>query len=370
MTTDSSRIKVCFVAPKAYPLFNPQVEAVFGGAEVDLYYLATELAKDDDFEVSFVTADYGQEPVETIENVRIIKTLNFKENSLLGALKVWQGLKKADAQIYLIKTLSPGVLLVALFCRAKDRIFLFRTSNTNSCDGTYLKQHPIWGRVYMRTLRMAKIVFVQNKSDRRSLERIAGIAATVMANGCRVVGAPQGRRDTILWVGRSASIKKPMRFIELAEQIPDEHFTMICQRAVGDRYFEILSERAKEIKNLEFIERVPFNQIDEYFRRAKLLVNTSDAEGFPNTFIQACQHGVAIVSLKVNPDGFINEYKCGICCEDQAIGLAEAVSTLLEGDRYVELGANGRAYAEKEHDVGEIINRYKKLFRTMSRRGG
>ncbi len=54
-----SPIRVCFISPKAYPLFNPNVEAVFGGAEVDLYYLATELAKDDSFTVSFITADYG-----------------------------------------------------------------------------------------------------------------------------------------------------------------------------------------------------------------------------------------------------------------------------------------------------------------------
>ena len=58
--------------PKAYPLFNPQIKTVFGGAEVDLYLLATELAKDNDFAVSFITADYGQPPIETIAGVKII----------------------------------------------------------------------------------------------------------------------------------------------------------------------------------------------------------------------------------------------------------------------------------------------------------
>ena len=58
-----NKIKVCFVCPKAYPLFNETVEGVFGGSEVDLYYLGTELAKDGDFDVSFVVADYGQPPL-------------------------------------------------------------------------------------------------------------------------------------------------------------------------------------------------------------------------------------------------------------------------------------------------------------------
>ena len=53
-------ISICFVMPKAYCLFNPEVEGVFGGSEVDLYYLSTELAKDEDYHVSFIVADYGQ----------------------------------------------------------------------------------------------------------------------------------------------------------------------------------------------------------------------------------------------------------------------------------------------------------------------
>ena len=68
-TVKEAPIRVCFIAPKAYPLFNPAVKGVLGGAEVDLYFLATELAKDKNFVVTFITADYGQEETETIEGV-------------------------------------------------------------------------------------------------------------------------------------------------------------------------------------------------------------------------------------------------------------------------------------------------------------
>ena len=60
MKDKNGKIRVCFVSPKAYPIFNPDIESVFGGAEVDLYMIATELAKDPDFNVSFIAADYGQ----------------------------------------------------------------------------------------------------------------------------------------------------------------------------------------------------------------------------------------------------------------------------------------------------------------------
>ena len=86
------KIEICFIAPKAYPLFHPETSGVFGGAEVDLYILAVELAKDEKFKVSFVTADYGQNQHSIINNVQIIKSLNFKSNFLIGAARIWKAM--------------------------------------------------------------------------------------------------------------------------------------------------------------------------------------------------------------------------------------------------------------------------------------
>ena len=241
MSRNSHSTEICFIAPKAYPLFNPDVQEPFGGAELDLYFLATELAKDKDFAVSFITADYGQQYIEFIEGVAVIKSLNFKKNPLIGAVKVWRALRKADAAMYMIKTISAGMFLVALFCQLKRRIFLYRTSNTNSCDGTYLRQHPLSGRIYKWALRKAGHVFVQNKTDRENLLRTTGVSSTAISNGHRISELCQSQRDTILWIGRSVKIKRPMLFIELAEKIPKENFTMICSCATGDTKYDSLS---------------------------------------------------------------------------------------------------------------------------------
>jgi len=363
MATPPEIIKICFIAPKAYPLFSPDAKGVIGGAEVDLYFLATELAKDKDFDVSLITADYGQERCQTIQAVRIIRSLNFKKNPLIGAIKVWRAIRKAGSDIYMIKTISPGMFLLAFYCRLKGKTFLYRTSNTNSCDGTYLRQHHVQGRIYKWALRTAKHVFVQNKTDRANLERTTGVASIVIPNAHRLAELQQDNRDTILWIGRSAPIKRPMLFIDLAEKMPDEKFVMICQRATGDQKYEQLPERAKHVGNLEFIERVSFDEIHSYFQRAKIFVNTSEAEGFPNTFIQACEHATPILSLNVNPDGFLEQHHCGICCNDRFDRLVDSLNSMLADNRYVELGKNGRKYVEQNHDIKRIAEEYKKLFR-------
>ena len=107
---------------------------------------------------------------------------------------------------------------------------------------------------------------------------------------------------------------------------------------------------------------MPFNRIDTYFQRAKVLVNTSDSEGFPNTFIQACKAGAAILSFNVNPDGFLDTCKCGLCCNGDAARLTYNLGFILENNRYIELGLNARKYVEQNHDITRIAAEYKAVF--------
>ena len=356
-------IRVCFISPKAYPIFNPRIESVFGGAEVDTYMVATELAKDKAFDVSFIVADYGQPQEEMRENVRILKSLNFKQNPLTGAYKIWKSLKQADADIYMMKTASPGVPLVQYFCQKNHRRFVYKNANPGECDGTYLQRHSILGRLFVRSLKKAAQVIAQNQQDHENLQTRFNIDSIVIANGHRIPETVESEKQTILWVGRSAQVKGPRRFLELAKALPQEPFVMICQRATGDRQYDGLKADAAGIDNLQFIERIPFHEIDGCFEKAKILVNTSDSEGFPNTFIQACKANAAILTFAVNPDGFLDNHGCGICGGGNDSRMAEQLGEMLDKDRYQEFGANGLQYVKSRHDIAKIINRYKAIFR-------
>ncbi|HUT29818.1 MAG TPA: glycosyltransferase family 4 protein [Sedimentisphaerales bacterium] len=362
MNRDVRPIGVCFIAPKAYPLFNRDVEEFFGGAEVDLYLLANELAKDGNFKVSFITADYGQEETAVIGGVTVIKSLDFKKNPLSGAIRIWQAMRKADADVYMLKTASPGVPLVAAFCLLHKKVFAYKTASGKECNGRYLKEHFLLGRTFVWSLRKAGVVFAQKVADKENLERTTGISAVVLPNGHLLPALSEHERNIILWVGRSDPVKRPGLFVELAKKVPDEHFVMICQRATGDKNYEALVTRSNEVKNLEFIERVSFHNIKTYFQRAKVLVNTSSSEGFPNTFIQAGKWATTILTLKVNPDGFLDEYACGICCNDDFHRLADSLRAMLAGNKYSEYGKNARTYVEQNHDITKIVEKYKKLF--------
>lgn len=362
---DTRPIRVCFIAPKAYPIFNPAVKEVFGGAQLDLYLLATELAKDPAFKVSFITADYGQNADENIENVRIIRSFKFSQNSVSAVWCLLKAIGGADAEVYFLKASAAGAFLVALYTQLRRKTFIYRTASEEECNGIYAKKHRLAGMIFNWALKQARYVLVQNQADAVNLARTVGIKAIHIPNGHRITTMDTVSKRYILWVGRSAAIKRPEFFVELARQFPAERFVMICQKNIDDRKYDILTAEAKKVPNLDFIEHVPFEQIHEYYQRAKLLVNTSDSEGFPNTFIQAGIHSTAILSLNVNPDGFLDAYRCGCSCGGSWERFREALADMLGDEKYQVMGENIRRYVEQHHDIAVLVNRYKEILTTL-----
>ncbi len=362
MAESCSPLRICFISLRAYPLFNPECKEVFGGAEVDLYLLATELAKDADYQVSFVVGDFGQPDEEQREGVMLYKSIDVGKNMILQGRRLWKALRRADADIYMGEATSLNTFMQARFCRHYGRRFVFRTSHTHDCDGTYFRQHRLRGPFVAWALHQARPLLTQNYSDAADLKRTLGLDSLVIANGTRLPEKINTPRDKVLWVARSAAIKQPEVFINLAQAVPEESFLMICPRAVEDNAYEPLRRRAQSVPNLEFIEGVPYHDIGAYFQRAKAFVCTSLGEGFPNTYIQACQYGVPLLTLQVNPDGFLDRYHCGFCASGDRDKLPELLRQLLTPEISAAVSTNARRYAEDHHDIRRIVVSYKQIF--------
>jgi glycosyltransferase involved in cell wall biosynthesis len=359
---DIGRIAVCFVSLDIYPLLNTRAAGVQGGSEVDFYMLATELAKDPQFRVSIVTGDFGQPDVETSGNITVYKAANLQKGFFSGVVALWKAMRRANADIYFKKGAAFTTDIVALFCRFSHKKFFLRTGTDYECNGDYFREHPIKARTYLWSVRHANGVFVQKAGDVPRFQRTTGVTPVAVPNGHRIADLQQQQRDFILWVGRTDELKLPRLFIDLAKQVPSEQFVMICQKAKGDRRYDELLRLAAGADNLKFIQSVPFHEIATYFQRAKVLVNTSRSEGFPNTFIQAGICGVAILSLKVNPDGFLDKFNCGLCANGDWQKFKEMLKRLLEPEVARQYGANGWRCVNENHNIEKIVQRYKELF--------
>lgn len=364
-TTDKP-MRVCFVSLWAYPLFNHSVQKNFGGAEVEFYYLATELARDKNYQVSFIVADHGQPDAEVRQNVTLIKTADITKHPYLGSYTLWQALRRADAHVYVRMMCSLIAPLIALFCLRHHRKFVYRTASTSECDNTYIKKHPFRGRAFIWALGKADGVVAQNHSSAQSLLKTTGAASQVIRNAHPVPTQGKTQRDIILWVGRSADLKRPLLFVQLAKEHPHQKFVMICQKDITDTCYDQLTAQAKLLNNFELISHVPFHQTHQYFQRARLFVNTSIYEGFPNTFTQAAIAATPILSLSVNPDAFLDKHHCGLCADNNQSRFNEMFNTLLDPQTAQRLGNNAHQYALNTNDITKIIKIYKNIFQQIT----
>ena len=367
MSDAKNKIRVCFIALKAYPIFNSEIQSVFGGAEVDLYLLATELAKDEGFDVRFVVGDYGQPKVETRENVSLYKSIDVRKNYILQGHKMWQALLHADAHIYMHEACSLGTALVGMFCKIRKRAFVYRTASSLEASGECFKKQFVRKYLIKRTFRQADTFIVQNEQDAVNAFKTVKRTAKVIRNACRIHPVENIQKKGILWVGRSNCVKRSDLFLKLAKAFPDIPFTMICQRSLDDTAYQSLVETADQIPNLQFLKRVPFQDVDTYFEKALISVNTSDSEGFPNTFVQSCKAGAPILSLNVNPDGFLDKHNCGFCANGNWDLFVSKLNEWIDTDQATALGQNGGDYIKSHHDIASIIEEYKDVFRELRR---
>jgi len=357
-------IKICFISRSAYPLFDPKCNAVFGGAEVDLYAIASELAKDEKYNVSFLVGDFGQKRKRIISGVTVHKTYRYDESKLIQIMKLIRAMFHVRADIYFREAASGSVGITALFCKLFGLKFIYRTASEPECDGRFGSSHPIEGRLFYYGLRNATNLIVQSEVNRLQLKNTYGLDSSVIKNGTMIPPPSRTSPTKILWVARSDKLKQPHLFLDLAKSFPSEDFVMVCPKANAYSInVDELKKSAMQINNLTFFEKIPYAQMQAVFQESKIFVNTSTYEGFPNTFTQALANGNAILSLNVNPDRFLDKNNCGFCANGNISILKSKLGELLnDGEHLSSLQRNAYAYAKSNHDLQRIIISYKRLF--------
>ncbi|MHA1500145.1 MAG: glycosyltransferase family 4 protein, partial [Promethearchaeota archaeon] len=127
---------------------------------------------------------------------------------------------------------------------------------------------------------------------------------------------------------------------------------------VDQEYWEDIKKLTENIPNLKFIEYVKFSEIENYFKNAKVYINTSIYEGFPNTFLQAFKYKTPVISLNVNPNNIFDDYNIGYYCNDNFDLLKEKLSELMQNSALQEtIGRNAYSHVRKFHDI-EIIGKH------------
>lgn len=359
---------------RAYPILTQSNEEVAGGSESQLYLISREL-KNEGFDVCFVTSDFGQVPVEIKRGVRIIKS--YKPNEGIKILRffypnmysIMKALQIANADIYHQRGAGALTGEVALFCSIKKRRFVFSTSHDDDCDLSILQRHNIISKyIYKFGLKKADKIITQTEHQHNLMRKNLNKESIVIKNGFPLPEKMLERADPpiVLWVGGIRKQKRPELFLKLARSIPDARFQMIGDPAGGKPYFDEIKISADKIPNLDFVGFVPFHEVNRYFDDASIFVNTSVAEGFPNTFIQSWSKYAPTISLNVDPDECICKNELGFHSKTMENLIFHVRLLLNDNNLRKRMGENAKRYSEKEHDIKKIVKEYIRLYDELS----
>lgn len=330
--------KICFVGLENLPVLAREYNHHgIGGEQVQQTLLAKALTKRG-FEVSMVTADYGQRDGEAWQGVNVYKA--YHPTAGIPVLrfihprwtKTWAALKRANADVYYTSCAGMMIGLMAMFCQTYGRGLVFRLASNRDVDPSLSGIRLVRDKkLYQYGLKRSDVVLSQHEYQRELLLKNFGLKSQVaeMLVDPPTQDLPYSSRDIpILWVSNLRDLKRPDLLLELAKRLPHWHHHMVGGPQPGfSELFEAIARDAAGLSNLTFHGRISYHEIGDFFDRSRVFVNTSDIEGFPNSYLQSWRRGIPVVAF-FDPDGLIQREGLGYVVKSME-DMSQAVNRLL-----------------------------------------
>lgn len=285
---------------------------------------------------------------------------------VLESIRVWRALRAADGHVVIARSGNPAVGITALFAKLHRRRFIF--SSANNFDFIVPRISNRWSRaVYGLGVRLADVVVVQSQDQWRLAERAFPSVRRIEHIPSFVESAPLDekraeRASMFLWIGRAAPEKRPLRYLELARALPEAQFAMIPVPEGSEEEVNGIRAAAEGISNLQVLEPLPHADLMRLFGRAVAVVNTSNAEGMPNVFLEAWARGIPVLSLEFDPDGVVSRQSLGVAAGGSWDRFVAGARDLWEGrSRASEVSRSTRDYIDAVHSIEVIGDRWSAL---------
>ncbi len=339
--------KICFCLPW-------HISAAIGGAELQSFLLAEEFVKNG-WEVSFLTSDKKiQYPEYLNPKIRYFHYRSFPKLRIIEGFFIWWALTKIMTPYIYQRTSATITGIVALFCRLHGRKMIWACASDMDCIRYFnfqnlrklnrtdshvnfiqkcLRYLNAWSNDFFSCFgkKYAHLQLAQTSFQQVKLRENWGISAVIVPNGLILPDkeiAYTHKKNYILWIGNIRPVKRPELFLKLVEilALPDWQFYMIggCDDADFKNYLESF-ERTH--KNFKYTGKLTIQETENYFCEAKIIINTSEKEGFSNTFLQAWLYKVCVISLKVDPDQLLSSSGLGFISKNDCL---DEIKTILK----------------------------------------
>lgn len=366
-------------------------EIVVSGSNVQVYYIARELARRG--ESVLVVLSSHSTPWERCEGNLSIVSIPALGRGLRGWLhprwiqQATAVLQSFSPDIVYQRGKLPETILAAHYTRRHGGLFVWCSNADNSArPWKYIRKRlryrrrPLWllparlaeaalaDLLIQRALCSADLLIAQTQWQYQTLHRLLGREPILLGSGHPLPPPPsyavREGPPTVLWLANVTPMKQPQVFLLLARRLQHIHARFLMAGAAPNTELGTLVRReAERLPNLTYLGPVAFRQTARLFATAQLFVLTSESEfeGLPNTFIQACLHGVPTLSLRNDPDGLIRTHGIGAVAADEEELVALVQNWIADPERRRQAGQKAYELACQAFDIRVIVERLTEL---------
>jgi glycosyltransferase involved in cell wall biosynthesis len=361
----ATKPRICFVSMEVYPNLRPGVSEEAGGAGFQILEIARELRKQG-VPVSLVVGDYGQPFREEIEGFEVLRSnqVAYNKSVTRGLANLWRlfkAMRAARARHYILRSDRFLSFFVVVFARLLGARYTFMVASRPHCLRQGLENlSRTFRTLFLFSVKLAHRITVQSQEQQELFRANFGVEAPILPNGIQVPPLENPRHEApfdISWIASFKIAKRADVFLKLIDLLPERRFLVVGGPGPDKAYSQELIDQMKQRPNVEFRGFVPPNQIAGVYREARLFLNTSDWEGFPNGFLYAWSLGIPACSLKVDPDGVVMKKDLGIVIDDVP-ELARRLDELLEQpERLAEMAARCHEHVREAHGIDRTARR-------------
>lgn len=367
------RHDVTIYLPSIGPLLSGNQEDAAGGAEVQMLLIAKGLAALG-ARICIVAGGCAGPMPEAIDGVDVVWRSPYRRaantaGKLAEFREIYASIAAADANIVVTRTVIPATALMAVSSRLQRRSFVYAFANDSEFEPERVETKRRNIRLIELAVGMADVLIAQNERQRALCEAVYRRPSVVIKSVAEPGELRTRKPEAFLWAGRVVSYKRPLAFVELAHAVPEAHFWMMAVPRPGEdnqRLLASVRRAAEELPNLELLDPRPRSDVLSLLERAVAIVNTSDFEGLPNTFLEAWSRGVPALSLSHDPDGLIERLGLGGFAGGSAAGFAHLAREFWEAREHQhELARRCRQYVLDEHRPETIYRQWLDVLRSL-----
>lgn len=340
-----------------------------GGAERVLVTLANYFCKF--HEVSIIKFHEQNSFYKVNEKIKIITLKQFKFNNLYNKIAsrfkkyfaLRKALKEQNADVFISFLDTTNIICIMAKIGLKTPLIISEHSNE-----IYLK-NKIFRFLRRFTYPYADALTILTKSDENYYKNFVK-NIIYLQNPCNFTlqNLDYKKENLVIFVGRLDENKNALMFLKAINNLDENIKNTYKFQIAGDGDLkEKLSQEAKNLNiKVDFLGKV--NDIEELYKKAKIICLCSFVEGLPTILIESMYFKVARISTNYcnNANELINNEKDGFIINlNDDKELAQKITLLASDENLREKITNEALLRTKDYDIKNIYEKWINLINTL-----